>query len=88
MTLTAPVGAFYQFFSVDGRNDSKALAIDLVDKANVGLAPGTAFGPGGETGLEGSGFKPGQKVTIKRGALSSYFADFEKTVTVRAKRLR
>ncbi len=32
--------------------------------------------------------KPGQKVTIKRGALSSYFADFEKTVTVRAKRLR
>jgi aspartate/methionine/tyrosine aminotransferase len=51
VSLAAPAGAFYQFFSVDGRADSRALAIDLVDKANVGLAPGTAFGPGGETGL-------------------------------------
>jgi aspartate/methionine/tyrosine aminotransferase len=51
VSLAAPVGAFYQFFSVDGRPDSRALAIELVDKANVGLAPGTAFGPGGETGL-------------------------------------
>lgn len=32
--------------------------------------------------------KPGQKVTIKRASLGSFFADFEKTVTVRAKRLR
>jgi aspartate/methionine/tyrosine aminotransferase len=51
VSLAAPAGAFYQFFSVDGRSDSRALAIELVDKANVGLAPGTAFGPGGETGL-------------------------------------
>ncbi len=51
VSLSAPVGAFYQFFSVDGREDSRALALDLVDKANVGLAPGTAFGPGGEKGL-------------------------------------
>jgi len=51
VSLAAPVGAFYQFFTVDGRSDSRALAIELVDNANVGLAPGTAFGPGGETGL-------------------------------------
>lgn len=51
VSLAAPDGAFYQFFSVDGREDSRALAIELVDTANVGLAPGTAFGPGGETGL-------------------------------------
>ncbi|WP_187640250.1 pyridoxal phosphate-dependent aminotransferase [Bosea sp. F3-2] len=51
VTLSAPVGAFYQFFSIDGRDDSRKLALELVDKANVGLAPGTAFGPGGETGL-------------------------------------
>ncbi|KPH82467.1 pyridoxal phosphate-dependent aminotransferase [Bosea vaviloviae] len=51
VTLSPPDGAFYQFFSVDGREDSRALAIELVDTANVGLAPGTAFGPGGETGL-------------------------------------
>jgi aspartate/methionine/tyrosine aminotransferase len=51
VSLSAPDGAFYQFFSVDGRTDSRALAVELVDTANVGLAPGTAFGPGGETGL-------------------------------------
>lgn len=51
VSLSAPAGAFYQFFSVDGRPDSRALAVDLVDRANVGLAPGTAFGPGGEVGL-------------------------------------
>ena len=51
VSLAAPVGAFYQFFSVDGREDSRALALELVDKANVGLAPGLAFGPGGESGL-------------------------------------
>ena len=51
VSLSAPAGAFYQFFSVDGRQDSRSLAIELVDKANVGLAPGTAFGPGGETGM-------------------------------------
>ncbi len=51
VSLQAPDGAFYQFFSVDGWTDSRKLAIELVDTANVGLAPGTAFGPGGETGL-------------------------------------
>lgn len=43
-----PAGAFYLFFSVDGEADTRALALRLVDEANVGLAPGTAFGPGGE----------------------------------------
>ncbi len=46
-----PEGAFYQFFAVDGEPDSRALAFRLADEANVGLAPGTAFGPGGETFL-------------------------------------
>ena len=31
--------------------DSRSAAFDIVDKANVGLAPGTAFGPGGEAFL-------------------------------------
>ncbi len=47
----APVGAFYYFFKVDGITDSRAFAIRLVDEANVGLAPGTAFGAGADTGL-------------------------------------
>ncbi len=47
----APVGAFYYFFKVDGMTDSRAFAIRLVDEANVGLAPGAAFGAGADAGL-------------------------------------
>ena len=43
-----PQGAFYLFFQVEGEPDSLALAKRLVDEAQVGLAPGSAFGAGGE----------------------------------------
>ncbi len=43
-----PDGAFYSFFSVEGENDSRALAFRMIDEIGVGPAPGTAFGPGGE----------------------------------------
>ena len=46
--LTPPAGAFYLFFRIDGVIDTRSAAFDIVDNANVGLAPGTAFGPGGE----------------------------------------
>jgi aspartate/methionine/tyrosine aminotransferase len=46
--FAAPQGAFYLFFSVDGEADARALALRPIDEANVGLAPGTAFGRGGE----------------------------------------
>jgi len=46
--FAAPEGAFYLFFSVEGEPDSRRLALRLVDEANVGLAPGTAFGAGGQ----------------------------------------
>ena len=46
--LAPPQGAFYAFFGVEGEPDSAALARRLIDEANVGLAPGQAFGPGGE----------------------------------------
>lgn len=46
--FSVPAGAFYLFFSVDGISDSRRAAIDIVEQANVGLAPGTAFGPDGE----------------------------------------
>ncbi|RUW69770.1 MULTISPECIES: pyridoxal phosphate-dependent aminotransferase [unclassified Mesorhizobium] len=49
--FTVPQGAFYLFFTVDGITDSRTAAFDIVDHANVGLAPGTAFGPGGEAFL-------------------------------------
>jgi aspartate/methionine/tyrosine aminotransferase len=43
-----PAGAFYLFFSVDGETDTRRLVMRLIDEANVGMAPGTAFGAGGE----------------------------------------
>ena len=46
--LVRPQGAFYAFFQIEGEHDSMACAKRLVDAANVGLAPGSAFGPGGE----------------------------------------
>ena len=39
-----PQGAFYLFFGVDGEPDTRRLGLRLVDEANVGLAPGDAFG--------------------------------------------
>ena len=43
-----PNGAFYLFFGIEGMTRVAQACLDLVDKANVGLAPGTAFGPEGE----------------------------------------
>jgi aspartate/methionine/tyrosine aminotransferase len=47
----APAGAFYYYFKVQGVTDTRAFAIRLVDEANVGLAPGEAFGAGAAGGL-------------------------------------
>jgi len=43
-----PQGAFYLFFTVAGETDTRRLVMRLIDEANAGLAPGTAFGAGGE----------------------------------------
>ncbi|WP_029032516.1 pyridoxal phosphate-dependent aminotransferase [Salinarimonas rosea] len=45
-----PPGAFYAFFALPG-TESAALARRVIDEANVGLAPGSAFGASGEGGL-------------------------------------
>ena len=49
--LAPPPGAFYLYFEVKGISDTRAAAKDIADKAGVGLAPGTAFGPGGASGF-------------------------------------
>jgi aspartate/methionine/tyrosine aminotransferase len=46
--FSVPQGAFYLFFSIDGISDSRRAAFEIVEGANVGLAPGTAFGAGGD----------------------------------------
>ena len=45
-----PDGAFYLFFAVDGYEDTSKLGLRLVDEANIGLAPGSAFA------MKGAGF--------------------------------
>ncbi len=46
--VSPPEGAFYLFFGLDGVRDSMAAAFSMVDHANIGLAPGTAFGRGAD----------------------------------------
>jgi aspartate/methionine/tyrosine aminotransferase len=46
--LPPPSGAFYAFLKIKGASSSKDIAFRLIDEANVGLAPGSAFGEAGE----------------------------------------
>ena len=48
LRLSVPEGAFYAFFGIDGMTDSMATALRIIDEANVGFAPGVAFGAAGE----------------------------------------
>ena len=49
--VARPEGAFYAFFQVDGIGDSLAFAKEALRRTKVGLAPGSAFGPMGESFL-------------------------------------
>lgn len=48
ITLARPDAAFYAFFSVDGVEDTLGFCLKLAKEYKVGLAPGEAFGPGGQ----------------------------------------
>jgi hypothetical protein len=48
VTLPKPDGAFYVFPRIDGLQDSFAFCKRLLEETRVGLAPGVAFGEGGE----------------------------------------
>lgn len=48
VTVPSPDGAFYLFPSIDGLEDSFALCKEMLLTTRVGVAPGVAFGKGGE----------------------------------------
>ncbi len=48
LTVPTPDGAFYLFPRIDGLTDSFAFCRRLLEETRVGLAPGVAFGTGGE----------------------------------------
>ncbi len=47
-TVPQPEGAFYLFPRIDGLTDSFAFCRRLLEETHVGIAPGVAFGAGGE----------------------------------------
>ena len=51
ITIARPEAAFYAFFSIDGVTETLAFCKKLAKDHKVGLAPGEAFGPGGEGNL-------------------------------------
>ncbi|MDF1608801.1 pyridoxal phosphate-dependent aminotransferase [Hoeflea sp. YIM 152468] len=69
-----PDGAFYAFFRIDGISDTRAAAIDIVDRANVGLAPGTAFDAGGATFLRACFLRRHDHVEEAAGRLAAYIS--------------
>jgi aspartate/methionine/tyrosine aminotransferase len=48
VTIARPEAAFYAFFAIDGVRDTLGFCKTLAKDYKVGLAPGEAFGPGGE----------------------------------------
>ena len=48
VTVPKPDGAFYLFPRIDGLSDSFDFCRRLLERERVGLAPGVAFGAGGE----------------------------------------
>ena len=47
-TVPRPEGAFYLFPRIDGLSDSFGFCKRLLEETAVGIAPGVAFGAGGE----------------------------------------
>jgi aspartate/methionine/tyrosine aminotransferase len=48
VTVPPPDGAFYVFPRIDGLRDSFAFCWKLLHETKLGIAPGVAFGAGGE----------------------------------------
>jgi hypothetical protein len=48
VAVPSPDGAFYLFPKIEGLKDSFAFCRKLLEETRVGLAPGVAFGAGGE----------------------------------------
>lgn len=67
-----PDGALYAFLKIDGVTDSRLAAFDIVDKVGVGLAPGTAFGAGGELFLRACFLRDPAQISDAAGRLSDY----------------
>jgi len=69
-----PEGALYAFLKVDGVTDSRRAALDIVDKIGVALAPGSAFGKGGELFLRACFLRDPAQIEVAAARLADYIA--------------
>jgi aspartate/methionine/tyrosine aminotransferase len=67
-----PDGALYAFLKIDGVTDSRAEAFRIVDETGVGMAPGTAFGPGGAAFMRACYLRDPAQVEDAAQRLSDY----------------
>jgi aspartate/methionine/tyrosine aminotransferase len=70
----APDGAFYAFFRIDGIKDTRAAALRIVDEIVVGLAPGSAFGQGGEDHMRLCFLRKAEELEEAMARLSGWIA--------------
>ncbi len=67
-----PEGALYAFLKIDGVTDSRDEAFKIVDKTGVGMAPGTAFGPGGSAFMRACYLRDPKQIEDAAQRLSDY----------------
>ncbi|MDI7922412.1 pyridoxal phosphate-dependent aminotransferase [Ferirhizobium litorale] len=67
-----PDGALYAFLKIDGTTDSRKAAMEIVDRTGVGLAPGTAFGAGGELFMRACFLRDPAQIEIAAERLCDY----------------
>ncbi|SFB33703.1 Aspartate/methionine/tyrosine aminotransferase [Rhizobium sp. NFR07] len=67
-----PPGALYAFLKIDGIADAREEAFRIVDATGVGMAPGTAFGPGGEAFMRACFLRDPKQIEDAADRLSRY----------------
>ncbi|OWV98890.1 pyridoxal phosphate-dependent aminotransferase [Rhizobium sp. R693] len=67
-----PDGGLYAFLKIDGVADSREAARRIVDATGVGLAPGSAFGPGGQAFLRACFLRDPSQIADAAERLSYY----------------
>ncbi|MBW6425245.1 pyridoxal phosphate-dependent aminotransferase [Rhizobium sp. XQZ8] len=67
-----PEGALYAFLKIDGVTDSRDEAFRIVDQTGVGMAPGTAFGPGGTAFMRACYLRDPKQIEDAAQRLSDY----------------
>jgi aspartate/methionine/tyrosine aminotransferase len=72
--LVRPEGSFYVFFAIDSVRDSLGESYRIIDAANIALAPGAGFGPGGEEFFRACFLRKLDDIEAASGRLAEYIS--------------